>query len=170
MTPMQTPKRELSPVALPPALIYATALTCGVLVALALQAYLRSAGFELASPWDNLFATGARQLRTTGPWWAIAGLAFVPGGITAAALSRLPPPWRRFRLLRWVAGAAIVLALAQIGHPHAAPDAAGPGTELAVNLLANGSAAGVGPPGAPGAAPAGMGRRPRPARRNCFVS
>src|SRR5262245_1601615 len=136
MTPMQTPKRELSPVALPPALIYATALTCGVLVALALQAYLRSAGFELASPWDNLFATGARQLRTTGPWWAIAGLAFVTGGITAAALSRLPPPWRRFRLLRWVAGAAIVLALAQIGHPHAAPDAAGPGTDLAVNLLA----------------------------------
>jgi hypothetical protein len=136
MTHTPTPKRELSPVALPAALIYAAALTCGVLVGLALQAYLRSAGFELASPWDNLFAAGTRQLRTTGPWWAIAGLAFVTGGITAAALSRLPPPWRRFRLLRWVAGAAIVLALAQIGHPDAAPDAAGPGTELAVNLLA----------------------------------
>jgi hypothetical protein len=133
---MQPPKRELSPVALPPALIYASALTCGVVAALALQAYLRSAGFELASPWDHLLSGGTRQLRTTGPWWAIAGLAFVTGGIAAAALSRLPPPWRRFRSLRWVAGAVIVLALAQIGHPDAGPDAAGPGISLAVSLLA----------------------------------
>src|SRR5262249_2509578 len=133
MTHMPTPKREL--VALPPALIYAAALTCGLLAALALRAFLRSAGFELASPWDALFATGTRQLRTTGPWWAIAGLAFVTGGIAAAALSRLPPPWRRFRLLRWVAGAALVLALAQIGHPDAAPDAAGPPPRPAGTLL-----------------------------------
>jgi hypothetical protein len=131
---MQTLKP--SPVALPPALIYGAALTCGVLAALALQIYLSSAGFDLAGLWENLFASGARQLRTAGPWWAIAGIAFVTSGTTAAALSRLPPPWQRFRLLRWVVGAAIVLALAQIGHPSAAPEAVGAGVNVAVNLVA----------------------------------
>jgi hypothetical protein len=131
---MQTLKP--SPVALPPALIYAAALTCGVLAGMALQVYLSSAGFDLAGLWENLFASGARQLRTAGPWWAIAGIAFVTSGITAAALSRLPPPWQRFRLLRWVVGAAIVLALAQIGHPSAAPEAVGAGVNVAVNLVA----------------------------------
>jgi len=133
---MQPPKREAAPLAQPPALIYGAALICGVLASLALQLYLRGAGFDLASLWQNMFETGPRQLRTTGPWWAIAGLAFLAGGITAATLSRLPPPWRRFRLLRWAASAAIVFALAQIGDPRAAPEAVGPGLNLAVNLVA----------------------------------
>ncbi len=89
---MQTLKP--SPVALPPALIYAAALTCGVLAALALQIYLSSAGFDLAGP------------------------------------------WQRFRLLRWIGGAIIVLALAQIGHPSAAPEAVGAGVGVAVRLVA----------------------------------
>jgi hypothetical protein len=133
---MLRPRRELSPVALPPSLIYATAVTCGVLAALALQVYLRSAGFDLASLWENVFANGARQLRTAGPWWGIAGVAFVTGGVTAAALSRLAPPWRRFRWLRWAAAAAIVLLLAHVGHPSAAPEPGGAGVNVAVNLMA----------------------------------
>jgi hypothetical protein len=136
MPPMRPPKRETAPLAQPTALIYAAALTCGVLASLALQLYLRAAGFDLASLSQNMFDTGTRQLRTTGPWWAIACLAFLAGGITAAALSRLPPPWRRFRLLRWAAAAAIVFALAQIGDPRAASEAVGPGLNLAVNLVA----------------------------------
>ena len=134
---MQSPKRDLSSVALPPALIYATALTSGVLAALALQIYLRGAGFDFASLWgDGAFGGSARELRTTGPWWAVAGIAFAASGITAAALSRLPPPWRRLRLLRWVAGAALVLLLAQLGHPSAAPEGVGPGVHLAASLAA----------------------------------
>ena len=136
MLRMQSPKREAAPLAQPPALIYAAALTCGVLASLALQLYLRGAGFELATLWENMFATSTRQLRTTGPWWAIAGLAFLAGGITAAALSRLPLPWRRFRSLRWAAGAAIVFVLAQIGDPRAASEAIGAGLNVAVNLVA----------------------------------
>src|SRR5258707_14044116 len=103
MVRMQSPKREVAPLAQAPALIYAVALTCGVLASLALQVYLRGAGFDLASLWENMFATGTRQLRTAGPWWAIAGLAFLTAGIAAAALSRLPLPRRPFRLLRWAA-------------------------------------------------------------------
>jgi hypothetical protein len=133
---MQTPKRDISAVALPTALIFTTALTCGVLAALALQIYLGQAGFDFAALWQNLVGAGARQLRTTGPWWAIAGLAFVTGGIVAAALSRLPPPWRRHRPLRWIAGALLVLLLAHIGHSETAPEPVGLGANVAVALAA----------------------------------
>src|SRR5262249_199653 len=94
---MQTPHRGISPVPLPPASIFTTPLTRGVLAALALQIYLSQAGFDLAALWQNLLGAGTRQLRTTGPWWGIAGLAFATGGVVAAALSRLPLPWRRHR-------------------------------------------------------------------------
>jgi hypothetical protein len=129
---MQTARRELAPVELPPILIYATALTCGVMAALALQIYLGRAGFDLVDLWGNVFSPRALQLRAAGPWWAIAGLAFIVSGATAAALSRLPLPWRRFRLLRWAAGAAIVFALAEIGHSPAAS-----GENLGANVAAN---------------------------------
>jgi hypothetical protein len=133
---MQTPKRDISAVALPPALIFTSALTCGVLAALALQIYLNQAGFDFAALWQNLLGAGTRELRTTGPWWAIAGLAFVTGGIVAAALSRLPPPWRRHRPLRWTAGALLVLLLAHIGHSDTAHETVGPGANVAVALAA----------------------------------
>jgi hypothetical protein len=133
---MQTPKRDISAVALPPALIFTSALTCGVLAALALQIYLNQAGFDFAALWQNLLGAGTRELRTTGPWWAIAGLAFVTGGIVAAALSRLPPPWRRHRPLRWTAGALLVLLLAHIGHSDTAHETVAPGANVAVALAA----------------------------------
>ena len=133
---MQTTSRDLSSVALPPALIYTTALTCGVLAALALQIYLSQAGFDLCSLGENLLSARARQLRTPGPWWAIAALAFVVGGAVAAALRRLPLPWRRFRGLRWAAGAAVVLLLAHIGHSAATPEAASAGVHVAARLMA----------------------------------
>ncbi len=60
---MPTTKRELAPIALPATLITTTALTCGVLVALALQIYLNRAGFDLVGLWGNLFSTKAMQRR-----------------------------------------------------------------------------------------------------------
>jgi hypothetical protein len=116
---MVNSKRALSSTPLPATLIYATALTCGVMAAIGLQAYLNRAGYDLVSLWKNLLSPQAMQLRTAGPWWAIAGLAFIVSGLTAAALSRLPLPWRRLRLLRWAAGAAIVFLLADLGHSSA---------------------------------------------------
>jgi hypothetical protein len=63
-------------------------------------------------------------------------VAFIVSGATAAALSRVPLPWRRFRLLRWLAGAAIVFALGDVGHSAAAPEGAGLGTNVAASLAA----------------------------------
>ena len=113
---MQNSKRGKFDVPLPSTLVYSTALTCGVLAAIALEIELSHAGYDLIGFWRNLSSLRALQLRTAGPWWAIPVSAFIVGGTTAAALSRLPLPWRRFRLLRWGLGAALVLFLADIGH------------------------------------------------------
>ena len=135
------PTRERSSTAaLPPGLIYSTAVLCGVLAALALQIDLSRAGFDLAAAWESLFSASSRQLRTAGPWWAVAGLAFVGGGTVAAALTHLPLPWRRFRLLRWAAAAVIVLLLADIGHSTAAPKELAAGANVAARLAALGLA------------------------------
>ncbi len=134
-------KRDPPSGELPRPLIHATALTCGVLAAMALQIYLARSGFDLLSLGRTVLSGAAPQLRSAGPWWGIAGLAFIVAGATAAALTRLPPPWHRFRLLRWAAGAGIVLLLADIGHSATAPKEAGAAANLAVNLGALGVAA-----------------------------
>ena len=133
---MQSLKRDPFSTPLPPALIYAAALTCGVLAALALEVYLTGAGFDPANLWENFLSSGTRDLRTAGPWWGIVALAFVVGGITAAALSRLPPPWHRYRLLRWVAAGVIVLLLEDITHSTSGPEAVAAGVNVAVRLTA----------------------------------
>ena len=133
---MQSLKRDPSSDALTPALIYAAALTCGVLAALALEIYLTGAGFDPANLWENFLSSGTRDLRTAGPWWGIDALSFVVGGITAAALSRLPPPWHRYRLLRWVAAGVILLLLEDITHSGVAPEAVAAGVNVAVRLTA----------------------------------
>ena len=111
-----------------------TALTCGLLAALALQIQLDRAGFDLVGLWHNLLSAKALQLRTAGPWWATAAFAFLVSGAVAAALRRLPPPWRRFRVLRWAAGTVIVLGLAHVGESVVAPAGVGAGATVAANL------------------------------------
>ena len=133
------PKPERPARGLPPALTFTTALTCGVLAALALQIYLSRAGFDLTALWENVLAN-ARQLRTTGPWWATAGVAFATGGAVAAALTRSRLPFRRLRLLRWTAGAILVLVLADVGHSASGPEA-GTGVTVAARLAGLGLAA-----------------------------
>jgi hypothetical protein len=78
---------------LPGVLIYSVALTAGVLAALAVQIWFTSAGYDPVAVWQDLFASKKLQLRAAGPWWAMAGAAFIASGATAAALSRLPLPW-----------------------------------------------------------------------------
>ena len=127
---MQPSKREL-----PGVLIYLVALTAGVLAALAVQMWFTAAGYDPASVWQDLVSSKRLDLRAAGPWWAMAGAAFIASGATAAALSRLPLPWRRLRMVRWILGALLVFGLAHIGHSGAAAaESAHLGTQLAVNL------------------------------------
>ena len=73
-------------------LTYAGAVTSGLLAALALQIYLSGAGFDFGALWDNLLSAKPRELRTTGPWWAIAGMAFVVSGGPPPRWSASPSP------------------------------------------------------------------------------
>jgi hypothetical protein len=113
---MTKPRIEARFTFLPPILIYATSITCGVLGALALQIHLSRDGYDFVNIWQDLFATRAIKMRSAGPWWAVGAVAFLVSGIVAATLSRVTLPWHRFRSLRWLAGAAVVLLLAHVGH------------------------------------------------------
>jgi hypothetical protein len=126
---MSEANRELSSVELPRSLIFLTAIMCGVLAALALQIYLRRLGYELVSLWQT-----PQSAKALGPWWGIAGFAFLASGATAAVLGRSPLPWRRFRLLRWLAAAALVFWLAGIDQPPATAAPAADGAHLAASL------------------------------------
>ena len=129
---MPNPKQELPEIALPRSLIFTSALTCGVLAALVVQIQLSRARMDVTGLLQNPSST----LRMAGPWWAIAGSAFIVGGAVAAALSRFPPPWRSFRLLRWILGGIIVFALAHVGHGGAATVETGPGMQVGASLAA----------------------------------
>jgi hypothetical protein len=132
---MANPTRELASVDLPRSLIFTSAVGCGVLAALAAQIYLRNHGYDLVSFWQS-----PQSAKALGPWWWMAIVGAVVSSATAAALSHLPLPWRRFRLLRWVAGIALVFFLAQIDHPVADAPAASPAATVAANLAALGVA------------------------------
>jgi len=129
-------KLERSAEKLPPVLIYAAALTFGVLAAVAMEIRLGRAGFSLIPLWEALFFARELDLRTTGPWWAIAGVAFLVSGVTAAALSRVSLPFRRLRLARWIAGGVLVLLLAHVGHGSVALPHVDIGANTAASLAA----------------------------------
>ncbi len=127
---MQHSKREL-----PGILIYSAAVTVGVLAALAVQIWFTHVGYDPVGMWQHLFSSRTLQLRAAGPWWVMAGAAFVASGATAAALIRLPLPWRRQRIVRWVLGCLLIFALAHVGH--SSPSASAEvriGSQVAVSL------------------------------------
>src|SRR5262249_347021 len=116
---MDSPSRttwEVPRIDLPRGSLIGTGMVCGILAALAAQSLLARIGFEPAALWRDLMAGKTLEMQSIGGWWGIAGAAFVVGALVTATLSRLPLPWRRLRLLRWLAGAAIVAGLAQLGH------------------------------------------------------
>lgn len=129
---MASSKRELPELELPRSLIFTSALTCGVLAALVVQLQLSRTGMDVTGLLQNPSST----LRMAGPWWAIAGSAFIASGAVAAALSRFPPPWRSFRLLRWILGGIIVFGLAHVGHAGAATVETGAGMQVGARLAA----------------------------------
>jgi hypothetical protein len=82
-------------------------------------------GLMLTGVEPGLMRGGGTQMHAALAWWAITGAAFVAGFVIAAITSRVS--WLYFRPLRWVAAAALVLALATVGDaiPLATADVAG---------------------------------------------
>jgi len=132
---MNAPIRELHRTEVPRVLVFVTATTCGVLAAVAAQIVLARRGIELAGIWREIGTRGS-HLRAAGAWWTMMPTALVVGGLVAAALSRFPLPWLGFRLLRWIAGAAVVAVLAHIGHGAAMKEGVSVGIHSAASFVA----------------------------------
>ena len=107
-----------------PALLVA-AMAGGVMPAMIVEIMLARRGLMLTGASQGLRG-GGTQMHAALAWWAITGAAFVAAFAIAAMTSRVA--WLYFRSLRWVAAAALVLALATIGDaiPPAGAGAAGP--------------------------------------------
>lgn len=138
---MTTPIRELPRIELSRTLVYVAGITCGVLAAIATQILLRRAGIEIADTWRALMSGQALQMRSVSAFWLMLGSAFLVSAVVAAALSRLPLPWHRLRPLRWLASAAIVFALAEVGHIAATTGGQGGGIHAVMSVGALGTAA-----------------------------
>lgn len=113
---MASPIRDVPRTELPLAASLTAAVVCGMFAALVAQIVLASRGVELSGVWRDLLSARGLQLRSAGAWWLMAASAFLVGAVVAGLLTRLPLPWVRLRLVRWLAGAGLVFALAHVGH------------------------------------------------------
>ncbi|MPZ55111.1 MAG: hypothetical protein GEU91_01190 [Rhizobiales bacterium] len=99
-------------------IIFATAMTSGVLLAIAAHMLSGRFGVGLTSIWRELFPTDANAVRSALGWWTIAGTGFA-GSFLAGLLAQDGPRGRpRRRGLRWLIGAFAFLLLA--GMPYLA--------------------------------------------------
>ena len=122
------------PVLLPRRLILAAAVTCGVLLALAVHTIGQRFGLDLGALWrsgsGNLIPASAAL-----GWWLVALAAFV-GGHTAAVLmdravaGQVPPLMRQFLIV------VVVLVLAAAGQAASGPSTVPTVTGLVSGLVA----------------------------------
>ena len=126
---------------LPRALLLLTGLTAGVFAAFVVEVQLSAMDMPVAAAWSQLTSGAPLRFTSASVLWAIAGTAFVAGAITASLLVRLPPPWRSFRIARWIVGAAITFGLAHLAHESSAPHDVAAGTAVVANIAAIGIAA-----------------------------
>jgi len=116
-------------------LAFLTALTGGVVTALALEIVLDGYGWHVAAIWRDIAAGTKPSLQSAAAWYAIVGATCAAGAVVAAVLARFPAPWRGLRILRWIAGLVVVFGLADIAH-YAEP---AEGVTATAQLLASGS-------------------------------
>jgi hypothetical protein len=109
----------------PRVLVYATALACGLFLALAVHIGLSAAGIGLAGLTFDAVFSGKNQINTALSWWAI-GIAGCLGSLAAIAVTR------RFNRILAV---GFFLVLAAAGHKATAP-AGSAAAATAINLAA----------------------------------
>jgi hypothetical protein len=116
-------------------LSFATGVIAGTLAAIAAQIYLARMNVELATAWHDLFVTWSAQFKSALAWWLVAGTALIVGYIAAAMTRFMMLHWWPLRLLRWIAGAAVVAELAAIGHAAGAAAGADAASQVGASLL-----------------------------------
>lgn len=110
---------------LPRALPLLTGMTAGVFAAFVVEVVLGKMGMSVGVAWTQLTSGAQLRFASASVLWAIAGVAFVAGMITARLLVKMPPPWHNFRAARWIIGAVVTFGLAYVAHeagpPHDVP-------------------------------------------------
>jgi hypothetical protein len=116
-------------------LSFATGVIAGSLAAIGAQIYLARMNVQLATAWHDLFVAWSAQFKSALAWWLVAGTALIAGYIAAALTRFLMLHWWPLRLLRWIAGAAVVAALAVIGQGASAIAGADAGSHVGASLI-----------------------------------
>lgn len=121
---------------MPRVLIFATALICGLFLALAVHIALTRAGAGLTSMWRDLFPGSMDQLRSALAWWAIGASACFGswGTITLLRNTAAGLPWHRF--LRLVLGLSFFCLLAAAAHSAPSVPGVNATTTAGANLAA----------------------------------
>jgi len=119
-----------------PALPLLVGLTAGVLAALVVDVQLAAKDMSVATAWSQLVGGEPVRFASASALWAIAGIAFVAGAITAALLGKYPPPWRDQRVLRWIVGVLILFGLAHVAHGVSTPHGIEPGSAALAEISA----------------------------------
>jgi hypothetical protein len=121
---------------LPPTLVLLAGVTAGVFATFVVEVELAAMHMPVAGAWAQLTSGAPLRFASASVLWAIAGVAFVVGAATAAVLGKYPPPWRSFRTLRWILGAALIGALAYAAHDAGPPHDVSPGAAVLADLSA----------------------------------
>jgi hypothetical protein len=130
---MSAERRERYSDELPRFLIFATAMTCGLLIAIGSHNVAGAIGFDVSSI-PGLGPSGSR-LKSAPAWWLIAGSTLVGTFLTALLLKYaflLP------RVLRWILVGAFTVGLAIAGRMAVPPEDVSAGAQVLLNFAALG--------------------------------
>lgn len=121
-------------------IVFATAMSCGVLLGISIELISVRLGIGVSGSWHDMLATNASALRATLGWWAVGGAGLL-GSLLAGYLMRSSRHRaRRQRRLQWLFGTLFVLLLAAVpyfGSARAGADLSfGLATELAAFAVA----------------------------------
>lgn len=114
--------------------VLGVALVSGVCLSVAAQVALVHFGLDLGAVWRGLRGPQASQMRAAFAWWLIAGVSFVAGLLIAVLAKYLTAHPVHSPTIRWLAGAAAVVALTLIGHQAAPPPGLSPGASVGIGL------------------------------------
>jgi len=110
--------------AIPDSLLICGALSVGAMFGSAAQTVLRHTAVDPAVAWRDFFVLGMPRTESAFAWWTwwlVVVAVFVAAYAIVARLSGFADPRRRYRSLRWLAAAALVLTLSMMGRINAAP-------------------------------------------------
>jgi hypothetical protein len=126
---MPAERRERYSDELPRFLLFATAMTCGLLIAMGAYNVAGGSGFDVSSI-PGLGPSGSRQ-KSAPAWWLVAGSTLVGTFMTAVLLKYaflLP------RVLRWILVGAFTVGLAIAGRMAVPPEDVSAGAHVLLCL------------------------------------